>query len=122
MRVLGNEERVFVRVRELGLDEFLLHPALPEFLGKLFALLIEKIAEPFQEQHSKNIFLILRGIHVPAEVIARTEQKTGELTERQLGHRTHLNQTAQALQGLPRNIEILEVGILSRNIESLDVA
>ena len=55
-------------------------------LRELLALLIEEIAQPLQEQHAEDVFLVLRGIHVAAQVVAGAEQEAGELAEGEFGH------------------------------------
>ena len=62
-------------------------PLALQVLGELLALLIEQVAQPLQEQHAEDVFLVLRGIHVAAQVVARAEEQTGELAESELlGH------------------------------------
>ncbi len=60
-------------------------------LRKLLAFLIEQIAQPFQEQHAEDVFLVLRGIHVAAQVVASAEQETRKLRESQFSHQQSKN-------------------------------
>ena len=85
-RFQRNEERVLVWVGELFSDGRIGHAAPLEVLGQLLALLIEEIAQPFQEEHAEDVFLVLRGIHVAAQIVAGAEQERGELTQRELRH------------------------------------
>jgi len=52
----------------------------------LLALLIKEVAQPFQKEQAEDVFLEFRRIHVPAQVVARAEQETGELAEGELSH------------------------------------
>ena len=82
-----HEESVLVGVRELRRDRP--RPAMPlalRSLAKLLAFLIELVAQPFQEQHAEDVFLVLRGIHVAAQVVARAEQEAGKLREGEFRH------------------------------------
>ena len=65
MRDLRHEKRVFVRINELFRDQPLRHAFGLQVLGTLLALQIEAVGEPPQEQHAKDVFLVLRRIHVP---------------------------------------------------------
>ena len=67
---LGRDEEVkFFRVVQLLLDQCRLH-ALGFELDSFGSLVgIELIAEPFQKQHSKDVFLELRSVHVAAQNI-----------------------------------------------------
>ena len=71
---------------ELGRDDRVGHALGLEVPVELLALLIEEIAQPLQEQHAEDVFLVLRGIHVAAQVVAGAEQEAGELAEGELGH------------------------------------
>ena len=85
--LLRNEEGVLIGVLELGLDLRLRHPALAQGVLQGFAVLVEPVRQPLQEQHAEDVFLVLRGVHVAAKVVAGTEQETGELAEGELlGH------------------------------------
>ena len=84
--LLGDEEGVLVRVGELRRDDGVGHALGLEVLGELLALLIEQVAQPLQEEHAEDVFLVLRGIHVAAQVVAGAEQEAGELAEGELGH------------------------------------
>ena len=39
-----------------------------------------------QEEHAENVFLVLRRIHVPAEIIACAEEEARQLAEGEFGH------------------------------------
>ena len=82
-RVVRDEEGVFVRVRELRRNHVRAHPARLEILRELLLFLIEEVAQPLQEEHAENVFLVLRRIHVPAQVVARAKKKGRELAERE---------------------------------------
>ena len=68
-------------------DDLLGHALGLEVLGELLAFLVEEVAEPLQEQHAEDVFLVLRGVHVAAQVVAGAEEEAGELAEGQFGHR-----------------------------------
>ena len=53
-----HKECVFVRVGELAGDNRLGHPLGLQILGELLALLVEQVAQPLQEQHAEDIFLV----------------------------------------------------------------
>jgi hypothetical protein len=78
-RLFRNEERVLVGVVELGGDDVVRHALGLEVLGELLALLIEEVGEPLQKEHAEDVLLVLRGIHVAAQVIAGAEQEAGKL-------------------------------------------
>ena len=106
MGIFGNEEGVFIRIGELRGNLALGHPSCLEVLGKLLALLVEQIAHPFQEEHAEDVFLVFGCIHVPAQIVAGTEQEAGQLTEGELSHVTdyaameiELTPLAEALAG-----------------------
>ncbi len=82
----GNVEGELVRVVELLGDDLVIHPLGLEILGELFALLIEEVGQPLQKQHAEDVFLVLRRIHVAAQVIAGAEDESGELSQSELGH------------------------------------
>lgn len=82
-----DKEVILVRAGDQNRDLVRRHTLLGQFLFELLPLLIKQVAEPLEEQHAKDVFLILRGIHVAAKVIAGTEEKTGKLTESEFtGH------------------------------------
>ncbi len=58
----GDEEGVFVGIGELGLDDLRLHATRLEFLGQLFLLLVEEVAQTLQEEHAKDVFLVGGGV------------------------------------------------------------
>jgi hypothetical protein len=53
-----------------------------EVATDLLALLVEEIAHALQEEHAENVFLVLGGVHVAAEVVAGLERELLKLAER----------------------------------------
>ena len=51
----------------------------------LRAALIEQVAGPLEEQHAEDVFLVLAGVHVAAQVVARGQQQAFKAGEGQLG-------------------------------------
>jgi hypothetical protein len=51
----------------------------------LFAALVKQVAGALEEQHAEDVFLVLTGIHVAAQVIAGGEQQAFKLREREFG-------------------------------------
>ncbi len=47
----------------------------------------ELVAQPLEEQHAEDVFLVLRGIHVAPQDVARLEQQASRAWESELGHR-----------------------------------
>ena len=86
MGLLGDEEGVLVRVFELERDDIVGHALGLEILGKLLALLVEEVGEPFEKKHAEDVLLVLGGIHVAAQIVAGAEQKIGKLAQGELGH------------------------------------
>ena len=57
---------------------------------------VELIAQPLQEQHAEDVFLVLRGIHVAPQDVARFEEQAlqagkGELSGIGVGGCLNLN-------------------------------
>jgi len=75
MCVLWNEERVLGGTLQVFSDGLVGHALRLQVAGKAFALLIEQIGKPLQEKHAEDVFLVLRRIHVPAQVVTRAEQQ-----------------------------------------------
>ena len=72
--LIRHEEVVLIRVGELLLDQVRLQP-LGGVLGpQPFPVLLKLVVQPFQEQHPEDVFLVLRGIHVAPQDVARLEQ------------------------------------------------
>ena len=44
----------------------------------LVATLIEQVTGTLEEQHAEDVFLVLTGIHVPAQVVASCQQQAFE--------------------------------------------
>jgi hypothetical protein len=86
VRLFRNEKCVFVRIDQLLRNRFFGHSLGLEVPGELFPFLVEQVAQPLQEQHAENVFLVLRGVHISAEVVAGTEEEAGELAKGELGH------------------------------------
>ena len=82
-----NIESEFVGILQLAGNEVVGHALGLEIGCQLFALLVKEVGKPFQEQHAEDVFLVLRGIHVAAQVVAGAEQEIGELAECEFGHR-----------------------------------
>jgi hypothetical protein len=57
-------------------------------LAEQLPLLVEKIGEPLQEEHAEDVFLVFRGIHVAAQVVAGAEQEAGKLAEGEFAHKS----------------------------------
>jgi hypothetical protein len=77
--------RVLIRVFEVEGDVGLRQTRRLAFLLDLFATLIEQIAGALEEQHAKDVFLVLAGIHVAAQIIACREQQTFQAGECEFG-------------------------------------
>ena len=83
--LVRHEEVVLVRVGQLLLDQLGLQP-LGFILGpKRLAILLELVVQPLQEQHAEDEFLVLRGVHVAPQDVARLEELRFELGQRELG-------------------------------------
>jgi hypothetical protein len=76
-----DKEGVFVRVGKLTGNDRLGHPLCFQIFRKRLPLLIKKIGETFQKEHAKDIFLVFRGIHIAAKIVAGAEQKAGKLRQ-----------------------------------------
>ncbi|MNN35242.1 hypothetical protein D3C81_1490890 [compost metagenome] len=73
--------RVFRRDKSLGLTLAGVH-----FIGNdLLIALLENVGAALEEQHAKNVFLELRGIHLAAQNIGSLEQMAFQLLQRE-GH------------------------------------
>ena len=46
---------------------------------------INKFLVPVKE-HAEDVFLVLRGVHIAAQIITGAEEEAGELAEGELGH------------------------------------
>ncbi len=69
-----HKEIVLVSVSKLFLDQVRLH-ALVLVLGpQLLSILLELVAQAFEEQHSEYVLLVFRGIHVAPQDVARLEE------------------------------------------------
>jgi len=55
-----------------------------KFFADLLLLTVELVRQPFEEQHPEDEFLELRGIHIPAQDVARLEQPCFQPSEREL--------------------------------------
>jgi hypothetical protein len=84
---LRHKESVLIRARELRGDEILRHALGTQVLAKLLAFLIEQIAQPLQEEHAEDVFLVLGGVHVAAQVVTGAEQQARKLRECKFSHR-----------------------------------
>jgi len=84
-RLLGHEERVHVGVVELDGDHCLGHALGPQLLLQVLPFLIEEVRQPLQKQHAEDVLLVLRGIHVAAQIAAGAQQEARELAEGELG-------------------------------------
>ena len=83
---LGRDvEGVLVAVGELAGDDGGAEAAGEEGFLQLLLLLVEEVAQPLQEKHTEDVFLILGGIHVAAQIVAGAEEETGELAEGEFG-------------------------------------
>ena len=85
-RFRGHVKRVLVPTFEQGLEPIAIKAAGAETGRELLALLVEQVAAPLQEQNAENVFLVLRGIHVAAKLVARLEEEAGELGKGEFGH------------------------------------
>lgn len=66
---------------------FLPAPALGEpLLDELLADHVELVGGPLQEEHPEDVLLELRGVHLAAEDVGRSEQMPLKLRQRQLRH------------------------------------
>ena len=83
---LRHKESVLVRVGQLGRDDIVRHALGFQILAKLLAFLIEQIAQPLQEEHAEDVFLVFGSIHVAAQVVAGAEQEAGKLGKSQFSH------------------------------------
>jgi len=83
---LRHEEQLLVEGLAVGsLEGFLLAAAPLDLLGDdLIPPLLEHIRAALQEQHPKDVFLELRGIHLAAQDVGRTEQVALQLGEGEL--------------------------------------
>ena len=79
-----NEEIVFVRVLKLLLNQVRLQPFAFVLGSQVGLILLKLIAQPFQKQHPKDEFLVLRGIHVAPQNVARLEQLGLQPSQREL--------------------------------------
>jgi hypothetical protein len=86
VRRFRDEKSVLVGIIQLTSDDIVRHSFGFQIFGHLFAFLIEQIAHPLKEEHAEDVFLILRSIHIPAQIIARAEQETGKLAESKFDH------------------------------------
>ena len=53
---------------ELRRNDVIGHAFGLRILAELHAFLVKQIAQPLQEQHTENVFLVFRGIPVPAQI------------------------------------------------------
>jgi hypothetical protein len=80
-----DEEGVLVAVGELAGDDGGFEAAGEEGFLQLLLLLVEEVAQALQEKHAEDVFLVFRGIHVAAEIVAGAEEEAGELAEGEFG-------------------------------------
>jgi hypothetical protein len=57
------------------------HPLLLQIPTELVPLLVEEVGKAFQEEHTEDVFLVFRGVHVSAQVVTGTKQEAGKLAE-----------------------------------------
>ena len=69
-----HEEVVLVGIVELLFDQGRLEALALVFGGELGTVGGELVAQPLEKQHAEDVFLVLRGIHVASQDIARLEQ------------------------------------------------
>ena len=81
-----HKKGVFVRIGKLRGDDGIRHAPGLQIAAELLAFLIEEVGEPLQEQHAEDVFLVLRGVHIAAQIVAGAEQQAGKLAEGELGH------------------------------------
>ena len=74
---------VLVRVFQAVVDVFLAGLLCRTLLADLGAALVEQVAGPLQEQHAEDVFLVLAGVHVAAQVVAGGQEQAFEASEGQ---------------------------------------
>ena len=79
VRILRHEKGVVVSVGKLLGNGRIRHTLGLEIARELVSLLIEQIAQALQEQHAEDVFLVLGGIHVAAQIVTGAEQQAGKL-------------------------------------------
>ncbi len=79
-----NEEVVLVWILKLLLDVLWLDALLGQVRPNTNLIDIELIAQPLQEQHPKDVFLVFCSIHVATKNVARLKQSPLQLRQRQL--------------------------------------
>ena len=86
--LLRDEEGIPVEVRKLS-PRFRLRLAASRcylLTNDSFSLGFELVRRSLQEEHPKDVFLELRGIHLPAQDVCRREEMPFELRKRQAWH------------------------------------
>ena len=79
VRILRHEKGVVVSVGKLLGNGRIRHTLGLEIARELVSLLIEQIAQALQEQHAEDVFLVLGGIHVAAQIVTGAGQQAGKL-------------------------------------------
>lgn len=66
---------VLIWVRQAEGDVCVIQPLGLALLSDVFAPLVKQVAGAFEEEHAKDVFLVLARVHVAAQVVAGGEQQ-----------------------------------------------
>lgn len=85
-RFFRDVEGVVVGILDRLRDPVLGQATVREAPDEPLALLIEQVAAALQVQGAEDEVLVLRRLHVPAQLVAGAEEEGGQLGEREFGH------------------------------------